>query len=239
MKEIKKFSLVFGLTLILGWAHPCFGQLQDQPGLWATAGFEQDITEKFYGKVSQEIRFTEGFLGPGRTFTNFGLGYKVNRNIRLKLSYRLILNKSNSNYWGVRHRWMGDFLYRLPLNRYTLAYRMRLQRQHRGAMANNEFGNLPSWDLRHTFKVNYRLNRIYRPYFALDLRFMLEEPRLPTYSGFDRHRFTIGTDISLDDRRTLGVFVLQGRQWNVPEPTRVWVLGIEYFFGTRFTFPGS
>src|SRR5690606_30326815 len=100
-------------------------------------------------------------------------------------------------------------------------------------------GFAPATDLRNTFKINYRLNRKYEPYVSLDARFLLRDARTPYYTGFDRHRIIAGVDILLAQNRSLNVFLMTSRHWNVLEPRQLFVVGMDFTFGSQGFLLGS
>jgi len=211
------------------------GNLFTQPvqdfGVWASVGYGRDISDKFDISISQEVRMEENALLVGRTFSQFGLDYKIKRWIRLGLNYRFSLNRRQDGTYGHRHRIMTDLVLRTYQRRFTITYRARLQSEIRTLNYPREFGFTPVWDFRNTLKVNYRLNRFIEPYVNLDLRFLLKDPGEPRFSGVDRTRIVVGADMLLAEGRVLGLFFLSNQYWNIDDGRRIYVIGIEFNFG--------
>ena len=182
--------------------------------------------------VSQEVRMEENSLLMGRTFSQFGLDYKLKKWIRFGLNYRFTLNRRQDGTYGHRHRIMTDLVLRTYQRQFTITFRGRLQSEIKTLNYAREYGFAPAWNFRNTVKVNYRLNRYLEPYINLDLRFLLRDPYEPDFSGVDRTRLVFGTDILLAKGRVLGLFFLTNQYWNIDDGRKIYVFGVEFSFGS-------
>jgi hypothetical protein len=229
------------VVLLLGISLPfqALGQITDDFGIWATVAYNKDVNKRIDLSFYQEVRMQEYGLVVGRTFSNFGIDYKAKRWLRFGGNYRFILDRRRDGSYGHRHRIMGDALLRGTKRRLIFTYRARLQWEVRTLNYDTEFAQIPEWDFRNTLKINYRINRMYRPYLTLDARFLIQNPREPYHMGFDRHRITVGVDIELNRTQVLGLFFLTGRHWNTLDGTRLFVIGTEFTFGSDRPLIGS
>lgn len=225
-------SLPF-LLLILFWiaSLSAQAQLNKDFGHWYTLGYGTEVNDRWDVSVYQELRMENNGTSIGRTFTQFAVDYEAQRWFRLGLNYRFILNKRSDESFGHRHRIMGDVQFRVYHQRWRFVYRNRTQWEVRTWNYTREYGFSPAWDNRNTVKVDYRINRKYRPYCSFDLRFLLRDARTPGITDIDRTRFVAGVDIDLPDYRRLTLFVLLSRHWNIPEPDQILVVGAEFHFG--------
>lgn len=226
--RILKFIILFFFSLSVG---TLFSQPIKDFGVWASVGYGKDISDKFDISISQEVRMEENALLMGRTFTQFGLDYKLERWIRFGLNYRFSLNRRGNGTYGHRHRIMTDLVLRTYQGQFTITYRGRLQSEIRTWNYPREFGFAPIWDFRNTLKINYRLNRFLEPYVNLDLRFLLRDPDEPRFSGVDRTRLVVGADLLLAEGKVLGLFFLTNQYWNIDDGRRIYVIGMEFNFG--------
>lgn len=214
------------------------GQVNNDFGFWIAGSYNKDISRNIDISIEQELRFAENATQLDKAYTTLALDFELRKWLRLGLNYRFILNKG-SDVFGQRHRVMGDISFRYRKQRITLTNRVRLQSEIRTVNYSEEYGFAPATDLRNTLKINYQLNRKFEPYLALDVRFLLRDARTPYYTGFDRHRITAGVDILLAQKRVLDVYLMTSRHWNVLEPSHLFVIGIDFTFGSRGFLLGS
>lgn len=225
-----KYILPF---LFFGVALSASAQVEKDFGVRAAVSYGADVTKDLDFSVEEEIRLEDNATSLVKSYTTFSLDYKLRSWIRFGINYRFILKKRSDETYGQRHRMMADLTLRTYQHRYTLSYRARIQSEVRGYNYTQEYGFAPTADFRNTFKVKYTINRIYEPYATLDLRFKLQDVRTPDFTGFDRSRFTAGVDITLSRTQELGLYFMTYRHWNTGEPDRVFVIGVEYNFGSR------
>ncbi len=215
------------------------GQVNTDFGLWIAGSFNKDISKNFDISIEQEFRLEENASELGKSYTTLGIDYELQKWLRLGLNYRFILNKRDDGAFGQRHRLMGDLSVRLRKHRFTITNRVRLQSEIRTINYTAEYGFSPASDLRNTLKINYRVNRKYEPYLTLDARVLLRDARTPYYTGFDRHRIRAGVEILLAQKRVLDLYLMTSRHWNVLEPKHLFVIGMDFTFGSRGFLMGT
>lgn len=228
------FSLV-----VFGVCFTASAQVSKDFEVRAGLSYNSDLTKDLDLSVSEEIRLVDNATSLGKSYTTIGLDYKIRRWIRFGVNYRFILNKRADQSYGQAHRVMADLVLRTYQNRFTLTYRARIQSEVKTYNYTRDYGFAPATDFRNTFKVNYTINRIYQPFATLDLRFLLRDANTPYFTGFDRSRFTAGFDIALAEKRELEVYFMTYRHWNIIAPDRVFVIGLEFSFGSRGLLLGS
>ena len=208
-------------------------------GVRAAVSYNSDLTKDLGISVKEEIRMVDNATSLAKSYTTLGLDYKLQPWIRFGINYRFILKRRADGSYGQRHRVMADLILRTYQHRYTLTYRARIQSEVKTYNYSQDYGFAPATDFRNTFKASYTINRIYQPYATFDLRFKLRDPKSPDLTGFDRSRFTAGVDIALARKRELEVYFMTYRHWNTVEPDRVFVIGVEFSFGSRGLLLGS
>lgn len=235
-----RFKLKYLLPILLfGVCFSASAQVEKDFGVRAAVSYNSDLTKDIGLSLKEEIRLEDNATSLAKSYTTLGLDYKLRRWIRFGVNYRFILKKRGDESYGQRHRVMADLKLRTYQHRYTLTYRARIQSEVRTYNYTHEYGFAPTADFRNTFQLKYTINRIYQPYATFDLRFKLRDVRTPDFTGFDRSRFTAGLNIALAQKRELEVYFMTYRHWNTVEPDRVFVIGVEFSFGSRGMLFGS
>ncbi len=227
------------VAIALGSSLSLIAQRTNDFGLWGTVSYGQKINKELDFSIDQEFRLEENASQLGRAFTNLGMDYEVLDWLYFGANYRFILDRRGDGSYGMRHRLMADLAAQQKLRRFTFSYRARLQWEVRGTNYEQEYGFSPAWDLRNTFKVEYRINRQAELYASMDIRFLLRDANVPYHQGFDRDRARMGIDFKLAENRKLDIFLLSSRDWNVNEPKQLFVIGAEFAFGSNRMMMGS
>lgn len=237
MERINKIGV--GISVLLYFCiSVASGQVNNDFGVWLAGSFNKDITRDIDISIEQELRLADNATQLDKAYTTLALDFELRKWLRLGLNYRFILNK-RSELFGQRHRVMGDVAFRYRRQRLTFTNRVRLQSEIRTVNYSDEYGFAPATDLRNTLKINYRINRKFEPYLSLDARFLMRDARTPYYQGFDRHRIIAGVDIMLAQKRVLDVYLMTSRHWNVLEPSHLFVIGMDFTFGSQGFLMGS
>lgn len=202
-------------------------------GLWGSVSYGAEINDEFDFSIAQEVRMEQNATVPGVIFTSFGIDYRFSEAFEIGGNYRFILNDQESGVYGHRHRVMLDLQFREIHHQWTFAYRARGQSEIRARHYSSEYGFAPTADLRNTVKTAYQLNRRFELYASFDLRVLLRDPRIPDYSGIDRFRYRLGTDILVAREQSIGIFIQHQREMNVSNPEVEVMIGLEYKFGSR------
>ncbi|NEN25046.1 DUF2490 domain-containing protein [Cryomorpha ignava] len=232
MEKTNKLKLVISVVVFF-FASLAYGQLTNDFGVWIAGTFNKDVSKDIDFSIEQEFRLEENATQVGKSYTTFSLDYELRQWLRFGLNYRFILNKTGDGVFGHRHRVMGDLVLRGYQQRFTFTNRSRIQSEVRTINYSAEYGFSPAWDLRNTSKVNYKINRKFEPYVSLDIRFLIRDAREPAYQGFDRHRIKLGVDVLLARNRVLDLYLMTSRHWNVLELTQLFVVGMDFNFGSQ------
>ena len=81
--------------------------------------------------IDEEIRFKDDISRLNLFYTNFGVSYKLIKNLKISLVYRLIEKFEADNTFSFRNRLMLDIGYKYKINNLTLSYRNRIQSELR------------------------------------------------------------------------------------------------------------
>ena len=218
------------LLLILPFfllARPANAQSQDF-GSWMTFSVNKGIVGKLEFNFDQELRLRNNLTDVNLLYTNLGLSYKFTKWFRFAAVYRFIDKHKETGEWGLRNRFYADFIFKVKPGKFTLGYRARFQEEFRGYGYASDYGKVPEVFMRNLFKVSYKLNDRFSPYAGAELRWQLQNPRIPYGDGFDRTRFFAGTDYEISKKQTAGAYFLLQKEWNVSDPQTLYILGLEY-----------
>src|SRR5690554_5505913 len=219
------------LAAILFGASFTSAQVSDDFGVWISGAYDQDITKDVTFKIKQEFRFDENVSRLKKSYTTARVGFEYIDWVRFQLNYRFILNQKSNGTFGHRHRLMADVVFR-PINRrFSLSNRVRFQSEVRTVNYSERYGFAPATKIRNTIRASYQINRVWKPYVYVDLRFLIRDARNPYHTGFDRDRLRVGVDIALARKRTLDLYLMTSRDWNVIEPAQIFVFGASFSFG--------
>lgn len=206
-------------------------QVEDDFGIWISGSYDHSVTKGIDFKIKQEFRLDENASRLKKSYSTFRLDFNLNEWMRFQANYRFILNQKTNGLFGHRHRLMADLVLYPISRRFTLSNRIRFQSEVRTVHYSDKYGFAPANSLRNTVKINYRINRIYRPFADFDFRFLLRDPRTPYYTGFDRHRIKIGVEMTLARKRALDFYFMHSLHHNIKEPKQLFVVGMNFSFG--------
>lgn len=215
------------LGFILLFASVLHAQHRDL-GLWTTVSVNKDFGKKLVLSFDQEFRLRDNLTTVNLFYTNLGLTYKFNKNLRVAGTYRIINKHKEDGFWGVRHRLYADITARLKPGRFTIAYRSRLQYEWRGYGYAAQYGSVPESYWRNLFKCSFKLNELLSPYIGTEMRWLIHDPRVAYHKGFDRTRFMGGVDYSITKMHQIGLYALFQKEWNISDPETLYIIGIEY-----------
>lgn len=224
---------VFLLSLLSSFPVLAQTPVNQDFGLWGAVSFNKDITKDMDLSLSQELRTEDNARTLGKLYSTLGIDYELERWIRFGINYRFMFNRHSDGTYGQRHRVMADLKLRTYQHRFTFTYRARFEAELKTYNYTQEYGFSPATDLRNTGKVSYTLNRVYEPYLYIDFRFLLRDDDTPGFRGLDRTRSKAGVDINLAKNRELEIYFMSSGYWNVDEPKRIFVVGVEFEFGSR------
>ncbi|CAN5853231.1 hypothetical protein BH11BAC7_BH11BAC7_23410 [soil metagenome] len=221
---MKRFFL---FICIFVFALPAFSQTENF-GSWLTLGLNKDFGKKFGLSIDQEFRLKDNLGTVNLFYTNVGINYKVAKFLKVALVYRNIQKRKDDGFYGFRSRIYTDLSFKLKPGKWTLGYRARLQAEWRQSGYDNKNGNMPEVYLRNLFKVGYEVGPHLTPYIGTELRFQLQNPRLPWANGFDRQRIIAGMDYKINGMHSFGTYFLYQKEYNVNDPQTLYIIGLEY-----------
>jgi hypothetical protein len=230
MKRKKIFILIGCLHFIFFYEGVGTAIAQNYPdaGSWNTFNVEYGINSRFTGLFAEECRVKENFSRLNLFYTNIGIEYKATKYFKAALIYRFIDKYQEDNSFSFRHRLMLDLTLKRKFGKFGLSYRQRLQAEEKDIYSSDD-GRINEWYSRNKFAVKYDLDKPYKPYVSVELRYQVYNPRkIESDQTWHRVRYVAGVDYKLNNKNTIGVYYLIQREWNVPDPQHQYIVGLEY-----------
>ena len=169
-------------------------------GLWYEIAAGKSFSKKFSVEGSTVVRTYKDGSTVEQAFMQAGASYDPNKYLGFTGSYRIGNYVGDDHYYHIRHKWLADIKGTLPLGRFSLTARLRLQFLLRG-QEEAEFDPEAEYDGRFRIKGQYRI-----PDFPVD-PYVSFETFTPLFSGSDKlvekSRSTAGVDIKINKRNKL------------------------------------
>lgn len=199
-----------------------FCQVNDA-GLWSSLSIEKKFSDKVSASLSEEFRFNENISELSSFFTDAGIAFKFNDDVKISGCYRFISKRKTEDYYSFRHRIYFDIVFRRKIKKLTPAIRLRLQEQQTDIYS-SDAGKIPEWYLRPKISFRYNLKGKFTPYLASEFFYH--------FAGkvFDNARNTVGVERKINNKLDLDLFFLHQREFNVDNPTYdyIWGIGLNY-----------
>jgi hypothetical protein len=197
-------------------------------GMWNTVSINKEITDKFTVGIDQELRLRDNLTTLHMLYTNVGASYKFSDNFKVSLVYRFIDRHKEDLTWGIRHRIFTDLTFKVKPGDFTIAYRARFQAEWRAAGYSGEFGNIPEIFMRNQVKIGYKATSNLEPYIGTEVRWQIQNPRIPYHQSIDRARYFTGVNYEINKHNTVGTYFLVQKEVNVIDRQSLYIWGLEY-----------
>jgi hypothetical protein len=205
-------------------------QVYPDAGLWTTTNLEWGINSRYTFILTEEIRLKENFTQLNLLYTNVGIEYKIFKFLKTSISYRSIQKAMLDQTFSYRHRIQWDINAKKKLGSFELSYRHRLQSEVRDLNSSDD-GYLPEWYSRSKFQLKYNVSKVFGPYFAIELRYQIKDPRKPESDNlWHRVRYQSGVDYKVNSHNYVGLYYLIQKEFNIKEPQDLYIVGLEYTF---------
>jgi len=204
-----------------------FAQTNDF-GMWNTLSINKSLNSKFGLGIDQELRLRDNCTTVNLVYTNFGVNYKVRDWFKIALVYRFIDKHKDDFSWGVRHRVYTDLTFKVKPENFALSYRARFQMEWRGLGYDASLGNAPEVFLRNQVKCAYKGAGNFEPYAGIEIRWQIQNPRIPYHESIDRARYFAGVSYDFNKHNTVGTYFLLQKETNVVDRQTLYIWGLEY-----------
>ena len=223
--KVKKLSgiifICFGI-LITNY-NVVFAQIT---GEWFEVGIRKELPFNLRIKLSEEIRFYNSPIYMDQSFTEFDVRYKISRRFDVSLSYRFIKKREENNYYYTRHKFLFNFLCDIPINRFTLDYRIRIQKLTKSYI-NSEFDKIPDNYIRNKLKLSYDIRKNpLEPFLSFEIFYPLNAYKINT---LDEYRAVLGTKYPINKKHSVLAGIMINRE-RFPIPLNKIVFLLSYDF---------
>ncbi len=199
-------------------------------GMWNTLSINKEINDKLTFGIDQELRLRENCSTINLIYTNVGATYKLTDYFKVGLVYRFIDKHKDDYTWGQRHRAYIDLTFKVKPADFSIAYRARFQSEWYGNGYNHDYGNIPEIFMRNQVKIGYKASDKIEPYIGCEVRWQIQNPRIPYHTSIDRARYFLGFSYEINKHNTVGTYYLLQKETNVNDRETLNILGLEYTF---------
>lgn len=223
---------IFLLLALLGGAFSAIAQDRDpvtEQVLWKRVSLSKKLSPRITASVAPHLIAGDNITRISSLLTDFGLGYKINRNISLKGTYRMVLRFTEGEPMGSRHQLLMNLS---TTHRITsglkVYYRFRYQSQSPEMLdfVNEEGRNARNF-IRNRIKVRYSINYYFRPWVNYELFHRMGHQSRGNHLRNDR--LLLGLDYRINNDNKLNFFVgVQNRRDRNDRPARL-------IFGTTYS----
>lgn len=197
---------------------------------WNTIGVEYKLNKKWSFGLEEQFRLKENFSETDEFFTQLSADYELFHNFKLGAAMRYI--RENDNVGKVQgyenhFRFQVDANYKHEINDFTIGYRLRYQNKNELGVSYDE-GDYVNQNVRFKTAVDYNIkNWRLDPKFSAEIFNQFQEGE---ENGFNKYRFTFGTDYKIKDIGEIGVYYRFEKELNVDVPDTKNILGLSFIY---------
>jgi hypothetical protein len=197
---------------------------------WSSAGVKLNLDKRWEFGLSEQLRLKTNSSVVSSYFTAFKINYIGWKRWELGGGFRFL--RDNDTKGGIQgfenhSRYHIELAYKHKINRFKLAYRLRFQRKNELGVSEDE-GDYPNRYLRLKLGLGYNLKN-----WKLDPKFSTEIFRhyeQGEENGFDKIRWTIGTEYKMKKLGALKLFYRMERELNITYPKTTNIFGLSYVY---------
>lgn len=197
---------------------------------WSMIKLDYKANKKWTFGLQQQLRLKDNSSTVSEYFTQVEAEYKIMSKLEIGAAIRYIReNDDQGNVQGYENhfRFNVDATYKYKLGNFNLSHRLRYQNK-------NELGfdELDGDYNKHTvrFKTGFKYkikNWKFDPKASVEIFHRSQETK---DDGFNKFRFTLGTDYSLKKAGKIGLFYRLENQLNVTYPKTTNIIGFKYTY---------
>ena len=151
-------------------------------------------------------------------FTDLGVSFRFNKNLRVSGNYRFINRKRNTGGYWVSHRFYADLRYIYKAKPIIFVYRNRFYTE----AGYEDNGQEREYYERNKLELKFDLDKKFSPFLASELYYFMEK------AEFRKLRYTAGVDFDLKNRNELSLFYRIQREMNVINPDYSYIIGVGF-----------
>jgi hypothetical protein len=149
MTMIKRYSIL----LILLWPFACSAQ---NNGQWLSLGLDGKLSKKTAFEFEQGFRFSDIFATTQSTYSDFGINYKLKKELKIGVNYRFTQRGGMVNATAFENRFSGEVIYKLKFDAFKFSSRLRYLNRYKNYFT-SENGRVPQRFVRLKLDLDYEL----------------------------------------------------------------------------------
>lgn len=227
MMMIKRISSVIIFAFIAVGATAQVSDFQS----WLSAGVKTDISKKFSAGIEAQLRMRDNSSRPNSLLLDPGISFKMNKYLKLAVSYRFSARFSSDNVNTTAHRYNIDAEGRKKFGKLTVKLRTCFQKGFTDITYNENRKpySYPAYS-RNKLAVEYEVSKRISPYAEFELFIPLNNP---LQRNADRYRATIGSSFNLKNRNAIDCFFRVQHELNTANAETDYVIGIGYSYDLK------
>jgi hypothetical protein len=126
---------------------------------WPQVLIGYNLSDRFKLSLEEEVRFRENVSQVKKELTDLGITYKINKALKIGVTYRLELTFKNPDESAWRSGLYSDIMFRQKIRRFQFDYRLRFQSPRIESVS--EVSSLDQWLInRHKASLQYNIKGI-------------------------------------------------------------------------------
>jgi hypothetical protein len=220
MTMIKRYAL----TLLFVLMPFILAAQKSDFGIWYEAEVEHKIIKGLRFDLETSIRTDQNASNIESLYLEPGLRYKINDFIAVGIYYRFVEQKEGNDKYYPRHRWFLQLKGDLPIRRFTLEARYRLQEQFKTYIEDPE-DEEPQWYQRLRLELDYDIKGIpLKPFINTEMYCMLFSPNEIV---IEKWRSMAGLEYTFNKKHTVGLEYIYNES-KVTKPAYMNIIGLTY-----------
>lgn len=184
----------------------------------------------------QQDRFQKNMSTFTRASFDFGVAYRITKNIRLKADYVYIQRLSNRGYWRQRNWYYLAAVFKGETGRWKFFYRQMVQARFGNTNSENS-GLMRLYD-RNKFTIRHETTKRISLWAAEELYIPINSP---SFLGIERSRTFVGTTIKTWKGQSLDLYFmyqafLHDNEWFDSSPGRPELPRRDFIYGINYNF---
>lgn len=185
--------------------------------LWTGGGIQVRASQWLSLELEQQIRFDMAYPRYKSAFVEPGLGIRLNKHFKVKMTYRNTDRGRND-----KNRVATDLYYSLEPKKSNFDWKFRVRWQRSAEELENSTEQL----LRAKVAMRYNLSKKAYPYFGGETFYRMDDK-----DEIRRFRLTFGVFNRITPRIDLETFFRVEREVNVKNPERTYIVGMSFSYG--------
>lgn len=220
VKNIQVLILIIFSTIAYGREAP----ISRDAAVWFNIYLKKKITKNFALHLNQQNRFNSNVSTFGLWYADFGVTYKVNKNVKFLGDY-VFAQKQKQAYWSNRHQFYIAMYLSKKYARWKFTNRNMIQNGYSDILS-SERGKISNLYYRNKLTLKREANKYISYYVAQELYFPINNYR---QKSVDRSRSFIGIFYALSRLDEVEFYFLFQNELNsTKRKTQDFVYGIGY-----------